>query len=376
MEIQKLYRAVTLSFLLLQPAYGSVSSEEGCAPLLLENSKMKAIGYFENLPTTDDKSLLAVEVPIPAVGPNDLLVQVHAVSVNPVDTKQRKRKPSQEGEPVVLGYDAAGVVTQVGAEVSGFQVGDQVYYAGDITRPGTNSEFHAVDARIVGHKPRSLSLAQSAALPLTSLTAYEAIFEHLGFSVQGGNEGKAVLIIGGAGGVGSMAIQMAKMAGIKVITTASRPETIEWVTHLGADIVLDHRQPLAPQLQANGVQMVDAIFNTADTAGYWKQMADLIKPFGHICSIVESKEPLDLTLLMAKSASFSWELMFTRSMFQTPDMIRQQEILNQVAQWFDDGKLQVTATKSLEPISAENLREAHALLESGKSVGKIVLHGW
>jgi NADPH:quinone reductase len=340
----------------------------------IEGESMKAIGYMKSLPATHPESLYAVDLPKPTAGAGDLVVQVRAVSVNPVDTKQRKRKEGQNNEPVILGYDAAGVVTEVGSAVTGFQVGDEVYYAGDITRPGTNSQFHAVDARIVGKRPGSLSMAESASVPLTALTAYEALFEHLHLRKDHSNA--TVLIIGGAGGVGSMAIQMAKLAGARVVTTASRPETVEWVKRLGADVVLDHRNPLKPQLEAHGITEVDAIFNTADTAGYWEQMAALIKPFGHICSIVESKEPLDLTLLMMKSASFSWELMFTRSMFQTPDMARQGEILNEVATWFDQGRLVSTVGKIFEPISGENLREAHALLESGKTVGKVVLTGW
>jgi NADPH:quinone reductase len=345
-----------------------------CSQILLQKETMKAIGYLKSLPITHPESLHAVEIPKPKASPHDLIIQVQAVSVNPVDTKQRKRKEATNGEPVILGYDAAGVVVEVGSAVEGFQVGDEVYYAGDITRPGTNSELHAVDARIVGKRPKSLSMAESAGIPLTALTAHEALFEHLKIAKNGSTD--TVLIIGGAGGVGSMAIQMAKLAGARVITTASRPETIEWVKRMGADVVLDHRQSLSMQLEQQGIRQVDAIFNTADTAAYWEQMAGLIKPFGHICSIVESKEPLDLTLLMAKSATFTWELMFTRSMFQTPDMAHQGEILNEVANWLDKGWLQSTVTETLQPLSAENLRKAHAISESGKSIGKVVVGNW
>lgn len=332
---------------------------------------MKAVGYFKGQAITETESLLDLTVPTPEVRPMDLLVRVKAISVNPVDTKQRKRKHSEDGTPVILGYDVAGVVEKVGNAVHGFQAGDEVYYAGDITRPGGNSELHAVDFRIVGKKPRNLSFAQSAALPLTSLTAYEALVEHLQVKEDG-----TLLIIGGAGGVGSVAIQVAKLHGLKVAVTASRPETIAWVKELGADVVVDHREPLAAQLEANGISGVDYIFNTANTAQYWTQMASLIKPFGHITSIVESPEPLDLTALMVKSATFSWELMFTRSMFQTADMGEQGKILNAIAGWIESGQLRGTAAEVLHPINAENLKKAHAWIESGKAKGKIVLTDW
>ncbi len=333
--------------------------------------KMKAVGYLKSLAITEPESLLDLTVPIPELKARDLLVRVKAISVNPVDTKQRKRKASENGVPVILGYDVAGVVERIGDGVSGFKVGDEVYYAGDIMRDGGNSELHAVDERIVGKKPKNLSFTQAAALPLTSLTAYEAIFERLN-----AQRGGTLLVIGGAGGVGSVAIQIAKIAGLKVIATASRPETIAWVKDLGADAVIDHRSNLAPQLEALGIQEVDYIFNTANTAQYWEQTAQIIKPLGKICSIVESPEPLDPNLLMRKSATFSWEMMFTRSMFQTPDMAKQGQILAEVAMWVEEGRLRATATDTLTPINAANLKTAHALLESGKAKGKMVLSGW
>jgi len=337
---------------------------------------MKAVGYTQNLPSTDENSLQDIQLPDPTPGPRDLLVRVEAVSVNPVDTKLRKKKPSVGGAPVVLGYDAAGIVEAVGTEVIGFKVGDAVYYAGDVTRPGTNSELHAVDERIVAHKPRSLEADHAASLPLTSLTAYEALFEQLEIPLLGATHNRTLLLIGGAGGVGSLTIQMAKIAGVRVVTTASRPETTAWVKDLGADLVLDHRQPLKPQMEAAGIGLVDWIFNTADTVAYWQQMVDLIKPFGSICSIVEAPTPLDLSLLFSKSASFSWELMFTRAMFQTADMEKQGQILGQVAKWIDEGRIRHPMTFFLEPICATSLRQAHALIESGKSHGKVVVAGW
>lgn len=336
-----------------------------------EGETMRAVGYYQSQPISENESLLDVTIPVPELRPRDLLVRVKAISVNPVDTKQRRRKRSEDGNPVVLGYDVAGVVEKVGPGVTAFQPGDEVYYAGDITRPGGNSELHAVDERIVAKKPRTLSFAEAAALPLTSLTAYEALIEHLKVK-----RGGTLLIIGGAGGVGSVAIQIAKLHGLKVAVTSSRPETMAWVKELGADVVVDHRQPLLPQLEANGITSVDYIFNTANTAQYWGQMAAIIKPFGAITSIVESPEPLDLTALMMKSASFSWELMFTRSMFQTPDMDQQGKILATMANWIDEGKLRGTAAETLSPINAQTLKQAHALLETGKAKGKIVVSGW
>jgi zinc-binding alcohol dehydrogenase family protein len=255
--------------------------------------------------------------------------------------------------------------------VQGFRVGDEVYYAGDITRSGSNSELQAVDERIVGHKPKKLTFAEAAAIPLTALTAHEALFKQLGI-----HKGSSLLVIGGAGGVGSIAIQMAKNAGARVFATASRPETQAWVRERGADGVLDHTQPLLPQLEALGLKGVEAIFNLANTALYWKQMAELILPFGKICSIVESPEPVDISLLMQKSATFTWEMMFTRSLFQTADMAEQQAILQSVAADLDAGRLKTTVTEVLEPIQAKTLREGHVLMESGKALGKIVLSGW
>ena len=332
---------------------------------------MKAVGYYQSLPHENPESLVDVQVPAPTPGPNDLVVRVKAISVNPVDTKQRMRAQSKDGTPVILGYDVSGVVEQVGSAVTQWKTGDEVFYAGDISRPGGNSELHAVDARIVGHKPKSLSHAESAALPLTALTAYEALHERLQVK-----EGQTLLILGGAGGVGSMTIQMAKLAGLTVIATASRPESAEWVKKIGATHVVDHTKPLAPQLEALGIKTVDAIFNTANTEEYWEQMAEIIKPFGRIASIVEAHKPLDLTLLMMKSVTFGWELMFTRSLFQTPDMSEQSRILTQVAEWIDRGDLVTTASNVLTPITAKNLRKAHGLLESRKAVGKVVLEGW
>jgi zinc-binding alcohol dehydrogenase family protein len=276
----------------------------------------------------------------------------------------------------VLGWDAAGVVEATGPDVTLFKKGDEVFYAGSITRPGCDSELHLVDERIAGPKPRSLDFAQAAALPLTALTAYEALFDQLSIDVGGRHAGRTLLVLNGAGGVGSIAIQLGKLAGLRVIATASRPETQQWCRDMGADHVINHREDLPKQLKELGSAQVDYLFNTVDTVGYWDAMVEIIKPFGRIVSIVESKAPLNLGALMSKSASFSWELMFTRAMFQTPDMDEQHRILKEVSGWLDAGRLKGTLTEKLTPISAANLRQAHAKLESGKMIGKLVLEGW
>jgi len=339
---------------------------------------MKAVGLTRYLPINDPQSLLDIDLPKPAPRDRDLLVRVEAVSVNPVDTKVRcsKGPDAIESPQRVLGWDAAGVVEAISPAVTLFKLGDEVFYAGDITRPGSNSEFQLVDERIVGRKPRTLSFAEAAALPLTAITAWEAFFDRLGVDHNGGNRGQSVLIIGGAGGVGSIAIQLAKIAGLVVVTTASRLQTREWVLSLGADEVLDHRQPLKFQLAAAGHGEVDFIANFNNTDAYWSAMADMIRPQGRIVSIVENEKPLDLNLLKSKSATFVWEFVFTRSMFQTPDMEAQGQLLNQIAELVDSGKLRTTLTNPISPINAVNLRTAHAQLESGRSIGKIVLTGW
>ena len=337
---------------------------------------MKAVGLKKYLPINDSEALKDIEIPVPEPRDRDLLVKVEAVSVNPVDTKIRAPKPEIEKEPRILGWDAAGIVEAAGPSVKLFRPGDPVYYAGSIIRPGTNSEFHLVDERIVGRKPANLSFAEAAGLPLTSITAWEAIFDRLGIDQYGSDGGKSILLIGGAGGVGSIGIQLAKLAGLKVFTTASRQETRDWCEKMGADHVLDHREPLKPKLERLGNADVDFIANFANTEAYWKAMAELIRPQGRICCINEIDHPLDLNLLKSKSAQFAWEFMFTRSMFQTPDMQRQHELLNEIALLIEAGGLRPTVKEINTPINAANLRAAHAKIESGKTIGKIVLAGW
>lgn len=337
---------------------------------------MKAVALTRYLPVTDPESLVDVELPKPEPQGRDLLVRIEAVSVNPVDTKVRAPKPKVESPPRVLGWDAAGVIESVGPEVTAFKPGDEVYYAGDITRPGTNSQYHLVDERIVGRKPGKLSFAEAAALPLTTITAWESLFDRLGVDRSEGNEGRSLLILGGAGGVGSMAIQLAKRAGLVVIATASRPESQDWVKGLGADHVVNHRQPLPEQMTAIGHKEVNYIANFSNTDAYWAVMAELIKPQGHIVSIVENDRPVEIGLLKSKSASFGWVSMFTRSMFQTSDMAEQGALLNEVAGLLDAGTLRTTLTETLTPINAANMRAAHAKSESGRTIGKVAISGW
>jgi len=310
-----------------------------------------------------------IELPKPAPTGRNLLVKVEAISVNPVDYKQRKiDSPS----PRVLGWDAAGTVEAAGPEVTLFKPGDAVYYAGDVTRPGANSEFHLVDERIVGRKPKRLDFAQAAAIPLTAITAWEAFFERMKIDIGGEDAGKRMLIIGGAGGVGSIGIQLAKIAGLTVIATASRPESVAWVKELGADEVVDHRKDLASQVG----NPVDYIANFNDLDSHWAAMGQLVAPQGSMVAIVGNQKPLPMDVVRSKSATLCWELMFTRPRFKTPDMIEQHRLLDQVADWLDSGKLRGTLKETLSPISAANLRRAHEKIESGTMIGKLVLSGW
>lgn len=339
---------------------------------------MKAVALTRYLPIDDPQSLVDMDLPPPAAPTgHDLLIRVQAVSVNPVDTKVRGPKPQQESQPRVLGYDAAGVVEAVGPAVEGLQPGDAVYYAGDITRPGSNAQLQLVDARIAAAKPDTLDFAQAAALPLTVLTAWELLFQRMPFDFDGDNRGRSLLVIAGAGGVGSIAIQLARHAGFTVVATASRPETVEWCTTMGAHHVIDHRQPLQPQLQALGLAQVDAAINLADTDRYWQALGEILAPQGHVGLIVEPAGPLPIgDPYKAKCIGIHWEFMFARAKFRTADMIEQHRILARVASLVDASELRTTLTEVLGPIDAAHLREAHRRLESGKTVGKLALSGW
>ena len=338
---------------------------------------MKAVGLTRFLPISDPDSLIDLELDTPAPKGHDILVEVKAISVNPVDTKVRAPKDAVPEQPKVLGWDAAGTVTAIGDQVTGNAVGDSVYYAGDVTRQGTNSQFHLVDERTVGTMPTSLDFAQAAALPLTGITAWEGLFERLGISKDGQDEGKSLLIVNGAGGVGSIAIQLAKkLAKLDVIATASRPETSDWCKQLGADTIVNHRKPLADELKAAGYETVDYILCLNDTDGHWAAMTQLIRPQGMICSVVENRDPLAMDTLKTKSAGIVWEFMFTRAMFKTDDMIEQQHLLNRIGEMVDAGELVTTCNKVVKPINAANLRKVHAEIEKGGSIGKIVLSDW
>lgn len=338
---------------------------------------MKAVAYTKSLPISAADALVDIVIDKPEPGPRDLRVAVRAISVNPVDTKVRMRAQPGPGEPPkILGFDAAGVVDAVGAEVSLFKPGDEVFYAGTILRPGTNSEFHLVDERIVGHKPATLSFAQAAALPLTSVTAWELLFDRLGIAPGKTPDDRALLVIGGAGGVGSILIQLARrLTSLTVIATASRPDTQAWCRKFGAHYVIDHRQPLAEQLKAIGHRNVALIAGLTNTEQHLPAIVDIIAPQGKF-AVIDDPKTLDINPFKGKAVSVHWELMFTRSTYQTPDMIAQHKALDDVASLVDEGVLVTTLGKELSPINAANLRRAHELLESGRSIGKVVLHGW
>jgi zinc-binding alcohol dehydrogenase family protein len=340
---------------------------------MIDMTQMKAIGFHQHLPITEANSLIDLEIERPVAQGHDLLVEIKAVSVNPVDTKVRAHG-ADETEPKVIGYDAAGIVVEVGDHASLFSVGDEVYYAGAINRSGSNSDFQLVDERIVAKKPQRLTFSEAAALPLTTLTAYEALTDRLQLTFDAkSNLDKTMLIIGAAGGVGSIATQLANKAGLTVIGTASRPETVEWAKTHGAHHTINHHEDFRAQLEQLGYHYVDYIFCLNATDQHFDAMVDVIAPQGKICSIVETDQKLNLSALQQKSATFVWEFMFTRSLFQTADMIRQHEILTQVATWFEEEKLETTVTQTLIGLNAANLKEAHRLVESGKTIGKVVV---
>jgi len=336
---------------------------------------MKAIGYRKPLPIAEADSLIDTVLDRPVPAGRDLLVRVQAVSVNPVDTKLRGNVAPVEGSLRVLGFDAAGIVEAAGPDATLFRPGDAVFYAGSIDRPGTNAEFHLVDERIVGPKPASLSVAEAAALPLTAITAWEMLFDRLELT-RGGEDGRSLLIVGGAGGVGSMAIQLARrLTNVRVIATASRPETAAWVRELGAHDVIDHHGPIAEQIRALGLTGVESVFSTNATDRHFPALVDIVAPQGRI-GLIDDPAPIDVRLLKRKSVSLHWELMFTRPLFQTADIQAQHDLLAEVSRLVDDGTLRTTLTETLGRIDAATLRRAHALIESGQARGKIVLEGF
>jgi len=336
---------------------------------------MRAVGYFAPGPITAPDSLVDIELPRPSATGRDLLVEVRAVSVNPVDYKVRSSAAPPAGSAKVIGYDAAGVVVEAGPQASLFRPGDEVFYAGSIIRSGTNAEFHLVDERIVGHKPRSLGFAEAAALPLTSITAWEALFDRMDIRKPVAGAAPAVLIIGGAGGVSSIAIQLVRtLTDLTVVATASRPETMSWVKDLGAHYVINHGKPIAAQVAALDIGAPGFVFSTTHTTDHLKEIVELIAPQGRLALI--NNEPLELALLMRKCVSIHWESMFTRSMLQTADMAEQHALLDKVAALVDAGKIRTTVAEHFGTINAANLKRAHALLETGTARGKIVLEGF
>ncbi|WP_028630788.1 zinc-binding alcohol dehydrogenase family protein [Metapseudomonas resinovorans] len=337
---------------------------------------MKAVAYFQNLPIDNPDSLQDIELPEPQPGPRDLLVEVRAISVNPVDTKVRRNATPEAGQPKVLGWDVAGVVKAVGSDVTLFQSGDRVFYAGDLTRPGGNAEFHRVDERIVGHMPKTLDFAQAAALPLTSITAWELLFDRLQIAEGKTDLGQSLLVVGAAGGVGSILVQLARqLTGLTVIGTASRAQTQAWVRELGAHQVLDHSQPLAEELRRAGLAQVSHVASLTQTDQHLDQLVEALAPQGRL-GLIDDPAQLDVAKLKRKSLSLHWEFMYTRSMFQTPDILEQHRLLERVSQLIDAGVLKTTVGEHFGRINAANLRRAHALLESGTAKGKIVLEGF
>ncbi len=341
---------------------------------------MRAVAYRHCRPVTADDALVDVELDRPEPEPRDLVVKVAAVSVNPVDTKMR-RNNDPGGAPKVLGFDAAGTVAAVGAQVKLFKPGDAVWYAGSNARPGADSEYHAVDERIVGRKPGRLDFAEAAALPLTALTAWELMFDRIGVRQGADGDRRSLLIVGGAGGVGSIAIQLARaLTGLTVIATASRPQTIDWVRQLGAHHTVDHSRPLKPQLADLGFPSIDIVTAFVGTRAHAPELADIVAPEGHI-GMIEGEGPEgftapDFAKLFQKCVGLNLELMFARARLGTATMIRQHEILDAVADLVDEGKVRTTLTRRLSPINATTLSEAHAAVESGSMIGKVVVEKW
>lgn len=337
---------------------------------------MKAVGYQKSLPIEDAQSLVDFDAVKPEPSGRDIRVAVKAVSVNPVDYKIRKRAEPAKGDYKVLGFDAAGIVDAVGPDATLFKPGDEVFYAGSNQRQGTNAEFHLVDERIVGKKPETLSFAEAAALPLTAITAWELLFDRLGATRGQSADSRTLLVIGGAGGVGSILIQLARrLTGLTVIATATRPESQAWCLDLGAHAVIDHSQPLKGQIAALNRDPVAFVASLTFTDQHYKDVAELIAPQGRF-GLIDDPAEFDIGVFKAKAVSIHWELMFTRSTFQTADMDAQGQLLNEVSDLIDKGTLRTTLDQTFGVINADNLKRAHALLESGKSRGKIVLEGW
>jgi zinc-binding alcohol dehydrogenase family protein len=337
---------------------------------------MKAVAYRKSLPIDHADALIDIELPDPHATGRDLLVEVRAISVNPVDVKIRQNVPPAEGDSKVIGWDAAGIVKAVGPDVTLFKPGDEVWYAGALTRAGTNSELHLVDERIAGHKPANLDFAQAAALPLTAITAWELLFERLEVSRDKGVQGKSLLVIGAAGGVGSILVQLARqLTGLTIIGTASRPDTTEWIKELGAHHVIDHSKPLNDEIKRLGLPPVSYVAALNQTDHHWNAIAELVAPQGKV-ALIDDPAAIDVRLLKRKSVSLHWEFMFTRSMFETADMQKQHQLLNDVATLVEAGAIKTTLAERFGKINATSLKRAHTLIESNRAKGKIVLEGF
>lgn len=337
---------------------------------------MKAIGYHQSLPVTDANALENITLPVPKASGHDLLIGVKAVSVNPVDYKVRQNMAPKNGDYKVLGWDAAGIVEAVGDKVTKFKVGDKVWYAGDLTRSGSNAEYQLVDERIVGNMPESLSFAEAAAMPLTSITAWEMLFDRLQIPTVATENPKTVLVIGAAGGVGSIMVQLLRcLTGVTIIGTASREESVKWLNELGAHHIINHREPLSEGLKAIGIPEVDYVISLNNTDEHYEEIVKSLAPQGHF-GLIDDPAQLDAMPLKLKCITLHWELMFTRSMFQTPDMVEQHKLLNEVSGLIDKGQIKTTVAHHLGTINAENLIKAHAMLESQQAHGKIVLEGF
>ena len=341
---------------------------------------MKAIGYTQSFPISDTDSLIDIELPQPTASGYDLLVHIKSIAVNPVDYKIRQNAAPEEGEYKVLGWDAVGEVVAIGESVSNFNPGDKVFYAGDLNRQGSNAEYQLVDERIVGNKPKSLSDSEAAALPLTAITAWELLFERLAIKQQHPDSkeqsNEVILIVGAAGGVGSILVQLAnKLTDATVIATASRDSSATWVKKLGADYVIDHTKPLLAQIEQLNIGQVTHVASLTHTDSYLDSYVELLAPMGKI-ALIDDPKSLDIGKLKVKSLSLHWEFMFTRSMFKTTDMSEQHQLLNNITDLIDQGYIQTTVGKNLGAINAKNLKAAHEELESGKSIGKIVLQGF
>lgn len=348
---------------------------------------MKAIAYYDALPINHPEALLDLELPVPGpLGEHDLLVRVQAISVNPVDVKVRAGMPPAPGTPRILGWDAVGTVQALGSAVQGFAVGDRVYYAGSFNRPGSNAELQAVDARVVAHAPATLSDAQAAAMPLTAITAWEILFDRLriprlersrlGSAPSDSAPSGTLLVVGAAGGVGSILLQLARqLTGLRIVATASRPETRQWCLDMGAHHIINHHEPLAPQLAALGIAEVDHVASLTHSADYMAQYVQCLRPHGQI-ALIDDMPTLDVVPLKGKSLSLHWEMMFTSTLFGAPDVARQGALLAEVAALLDAGVLRSTLTQEFGAITAANLRRAHTHVESGRALGKVVLQGF